>query len=66
MHHAVTVDATLISLDVTPKGLSQDEAERRLREFGANCLPAAPRRNPFFRFLAHFHHIMFLAWALLS
>lgn len=58
VHHAAPVEATLAALDATLKGLSQDEAELRLRQFGANRLPEPPRRNPILRFLAHFHNVL--------
>ena len=58
VHHAAPVEATLTALDATVKGLDNDEAELRLREFGANRLPQPPRRNPVLRFLAHFHNVL--------
>ena len=58
VHHAAPVEATLTALDATLKGLNNDEAELRLREFGANRLPQPPRRNPVLRFLAHFHNVL--------
>ncbi|QHO75671.1 carbonate dehydratase [Bradyrhizobium sp. CCBAU 051011] len=58
VHHAAPVDATFNALDATAKGLSQDEAERRLSKFGANRLPEAPRINPVLRLLAHFHNVL--------
>ncbi|OCK54151.1 HAD-IC family P-type ATPase [Bradyrhizobium sp. LMTR 3] len=58
VHHAVPVQATFAALDATSKGLSQDEADRRLRQFGSNRLPDAPRRSPILRFLAHFHNVL--------
>ncbi len=58
VHHAVHVKTTLIALNATSTGLSQDEAELRLREFGANRLPEPPRRNSVLRFLTHFHNVL--------
>lgn len=57
-HHAASVEAALTALDATPKGLSQKEAEFRLQKFGANRFPAAARRSPVLRFLAHFHNVL--------
>jgi magnesium-transporting ATPase (P-type) len=58
VHHAVLVETALNALDASTTGLSQDEAELRLRKFGANRLPDAPRRSPLLRFLAHFHNVL--------
>jgi magnesium-transporting ATPase (P-type) len=38
------------------RGLSADEARRRLREQGPNSLPAPPRRGPLLRFALQFHN----------
>lgn len=58
VHHARSAEATLAELNSTPRGLSQGEAESRLRQFGANRLPAPPKRSAFLRFLAHFHNVL--------
>lgn len=57
-HHAAPIEVTFTAVDATARGLSQDEADRRLQQFGANRLPEAPRRSPFVRFLAHFHNLL--------
>ncbi len=58
VHHAVPVEDTFAALGVTANGLSQDHADLRLRQFGANRLPEARKRSPFLRFLAHFHNVL--------
>ena len=56
--HAMPVETAIAALNATAKGLSQMEADLRLRQFGPNRLPEAPRRSPFLRFLAHFHNVL--------
>ena len=56
--HAIPVETAIAALNATAKGLSQMEADLRLRQFGPNRLPEAPRRSPFLRFLAHFHNVL--------
>ncbi len=56
--HATSTEIILDNLQTTTAGLNQIEAEKRLSKFGANRLPKAARRNPFTRFLLHFHNIL--------
>jgi len=56
--HNVPVEGALKQLDASATGLSQSEAEKRLAEYGANRLPAAPKRSAFMRFLLQFHNIL--------
>ena len=42
----------VLSLQATPKGLTQAEADRRIAEFGPNKLPDKTI-NPIFRFLGY-------------
>jgi len=39
-------------------GLSDEEARRRLEQFGYNRLPEGKRKNVLLRFLAHFHDVL--------
>lgn len=39
-------------------GLSHEEADRRLQQWGANRLPEAKPRSPLLRFLAQFHNLL--------
>ncbi|MFM1816730.1 MAG: hypothetical protein RLZ98_3425 [Pseudomonadota bacterium] len=56
--HAMSAAAVLDATHATDKGLSANEAARRLEAYGANRLPEAPPRNPFMRFLAQFHNVL--------
>ena len=56
--HDRTADEALAALDTATDGLSEQEAERRLEEFGPNRLPEGPRQNLLLRFLSHFHNIL--------
>lgn len=70
--HALTAEATLLSLKSTRRGLTSSEVAQRLLKNGRNELPQPPRRHPATRFLSQFHNalIYFLlaasvaAWAL--
>ena len=49
----------LEKLETDPdKGLSADEAAKRIEDFGLNELPAAKTDHAFIRFLRHFHDIL--------
>lgn len=56
--HSQPVDHALDKLNTSSSGLTQAEAESRLGIYGPNALPEAARRNPFVRFLLHFHNIL--------
>jgi magnesium-transporting ATPase (P-type) len=70
--HAVRVDEVFATLETGPRGLSSEEAARRLEAHGPNELPAPPGASPIRRFLAQFNNpvIYFLlaaavaAWAI--
>ncbi len=53
--HAVEAAAVLDELGTRDGGLSDDEADRRLRVHGPNRLPRAPGRGIVVRFLLQFH-----------
>ncbi len=56
--HAEPADAVLERLEAGRSGLSRDEAERRLREYGHNRLPEPKRRGPLMMLLAQFHNVL--------
>lgn len=53
--HAQPADVVVSQLDSSPRGLSNQEAARRLTVHGRNELPPPKRRSPLVRFLAQFH-----------
>lgn len=56
--HAASTQAAREYFGTSPNGLSESEAARRLKEHGANSLPAAKPRNMFVRFLAQFNNLL--------
>ena len=56
--YAVSAESALLALESGPGGLSQAEAERRRREFGANRLTPQKRRGPLLRFLSQFQNVL--------
>ncbi len=56
--HDRAAEPTLQGLKTTPLGLSQTEAEARLKTYGANRLPETKKRSVFVRFLLQFHNIL--------
>ncbi len=56
-HHQVPTHEVVLLLETDlAKGLSSEEAGRRLERFGQNVLPKLRRRGPLIRFLLQFHH----------
>jgi len=53
----MSVEATLAARQSGPEGLSNQQAQERLAEFGPNCLPPPKRRGALLRFLVHFHDV---------
>jgi magnesium-transporting ATPase (P-type) len=57
--HTITTEETLARLQSTlHKGLSPDEAARRLEKHGPNRLPSPPRKPVWLRFLLQFHNVL--------
>jgi magnesium-transporting ATPase (P-type) len=56
--HNLTSSDALKAVAATSKGLSSDEAARRLKKHGPNCLPEPPRRSAVVRFLSQFHNLL--------
>jgi len=53
--HALSPDEVLELLDASPRGLSEEEARRRLEDHGLNRLPEPEKDGPLKRFLSHFN-----------
>jgi magnesium-transporting ATPase (P-type) len=56
--HNISQENALKQLEADTSGLSQSEAEARLKQYGANRLPEAAKRSAFMRFLLQFHNIL--------
>ena len=55
--HQLPVHEVLLLLETeASRGLTQDEASRRLQRYGPNVLPLIRRHGPLIRFLLQFHH----------
>ncbi len=55
---AATAEAVLESFKTSDAGLSEEEAARRLAQYGPNLLPRGKRRSPFVRFIMQFHNVL--------
>jgi len=56
--HALAQDELLEKLATDGEGLAAGEAERRLQEYGPNCLPEARARSALVRFFSHFNNLL--------
>ncbi|HEU0188143.1 MAG TPA: cation-transporting P-type ATPase [Gallionellaceae bacterium] len=56
--HSLPAQEVLRALAADHAGLSPDEAARRLRQYGPNRLPAAPRDGLLVRFARQFHNVL--------
>lgn len=56
--HALSADEVLSKLQVTSAGLSEEEAAKRLAEYGSNRLTPPKKRGPLIRFLVQFHNVL--------
>lgn len=56
--HSLPVAEVLSALAADRAGLSPEEAARRLRHYGPNRLPAAPRDSVLVRFARQFHNML--------
>ncbi len=56
--HTQDIHDTLRELQTTPRGLTEQEAARRLEQYGPNQLEERPMRNPILVFLSQFTEIM--------
>ena len=55
--HSLSADDCQRSLDSPDAGLSAEEAQKRLDQYGPNRLPEAAKRPAWLRFLAQFHNV---------
>ncbi|HXH14005.1 MAG TPA: cation-transporting P-type ATPase [Alphaproteobacteria bacterium] len=58
--HSLPIDAVFMTLHTSPQGLAQQEAERRLREFGPNEIATAQRLSIARKLLRQFTHFLAL------
>jgi magnesium-transporting ATPase (P-type) len=56
--HSKPIEDCLSAFSTRSSGLTPDEAQIRLIEYGPNRLPAPARRSLLLRFLAHFHNVL--------
>lgn len=56
LHHLPAHEVVLLLESDPDKGLTSEEAGRRLERFGPNVLPKFRRHGPLVRFLLQFHH----------
>ncbi|HMO15153.1 MAG TPA: cation-transporting P-type ATPase [Pirellulaceae bacterium] len=56
--HAMDAHSVLSALDATPKGLSTEQVNERLKQYSKNRLPEAKRAGPLLRFLLQFHNVL--------
>ncbi|MBF0328517.1 MAG: calcium-translocating P-type ATPase, PMCA-type [Nitrospirae bacterium] len=58
--HQKNIDETLSALNSSLRGLSSDEAQKRLEQYGTNELKEKARKTPFIMFLDQFKDFMIL------
>ncbi|MBI4686705.1 MAG: cation-translocating P-type ATPase [Nitrospirae bacterium] len=58
--HQKTIEKTLEELETSLKGISSEEAERRLKEYGPNKLEEKKKRSVFMMFLDQFKDFMII------
>lgn len=58
VYHSVPAERVIAAFGATHTGLSQEEVDKRLAQYGPNRLPAPAKRSAILRFLAHFHNIL--------
>jgi Ca2+-transporting ATPase len=58
--HAMPAGAVLEHMKTSPQGLSVEEAQRRLTEYGPNVLTKGTRRGPLAMMLGQFRDVMIL------
>jgi len=58
--YQLKIEDTLSILNTSPEGLTRDEAERRLREYGPNELMESKKKTPLWMFLDQFKDFMIL------
>ncbi|WP_229753649.1 cation-transporting P-type ATPase [Amphritea balenae] len=56
--HTQTAEQIAATLSTSVQGLTADQVDARHAKFGANRLPAPPRRSPLMRLLSQFHNVL--------
>ncbi len=56
--YSIQEDTVLEQLSADKNGLSDEEAKKRLEEYGPNKLPEAKQRSALMRFLLQFHNVL--------
>jgi len=56
--HSLTVDEVLHELSASQNGLTSEEIQKRIQQYGPNVLPPPPRRSPLVSFLLQFHNVL--------
>ncbi|GAB4257546.1 MAG: cation-transporting P-type ATPase [Methylomicrobium sp.] len=56
--HSLSPEQVQQQLNIDTNGLSEQEAKRRLQQFGPNRLPPPKTRGPLIRFLSQFHNLL--------
>lgn len=56
--HSLEIDEVFDRTESNPEGLTHEDAERRLSEFGLNKLRPPKKINPVMRFLMQFHNVL--------
>ena len=56
--HSLTPEETLQGLNSSSEGLSTEQAQERLEQYGPNKLPEPRRRGPLMRLLLQFHNVL--------
>jgi magnesium-transporting ATPase (P-type) len=56
--HTESTESAYTLLETSAEGLSEEEVEKRLDQYGPNQLPEAQTRGPFMRFIYQFHNIL--------
>lgn len=56
--HEHSIEQTLVTLNTTERGISEQESKKRLEYYGFNRLPEPKRKSIFLRFLLQFHNIL--------
>ncbi|MBS3779471.1 MAG: HAD-IC family P-type ATPase, partial [Desulfovermiculus sp.] len=56
--HAASVQEVMLALGSQEDGLSHQEGQKRLEEFGPNKLAKARKKGPLIRFLLQFHNVL--------
>lgn len=56
--HSLEIEDTFQQIAGSPQGLSQEDAEKRLSQYGPNKLSPPKKRSPFTRFMIQFHNVL--------